>query len=71
LIAIPFWVFTREFKFIGLAVFFLLPLMHYFFYDAKNNNEYYYYYNLGLTKPKLWISTIALGFLHLVILFFV
>tara|TARA_R110002050_G_scaffold290260_1_gene443763 strand:+ start:94355 stop:94660 length:306 start_codon:yes stop_codon:yes gene_type:complete len=35
----------------------------YFYINASNKNVFYYYKNLGLTKKRLWISTLSFDLL--------
>lgn len=35
----------------------------YYFVNTNKNKEYYYYQNLGITKTKLWTTTISFDFI--------
>lgn len=37
------------------------PLFHYFAYDMRDSADYYFYGNLGLSKLKLWVGTVAVS----------
>ena len=48
----------------------IVTLVVIFYYIHKNKkNEFYYYKNLGLTKKRLWISTLTFDYILFLILF--
>tara|TARA_R110002072_G_scaffold117281_7_gene248233 strand:- start:29733 stop:29990 length:258 start_codon:yes stop_codon:yes gene_type:complete len=55
-------------KIIGIFYLMIALFVHLFSYDILNKNKYYYYFNLGISKTKLWVSTILIGFINLFIL---
>ncbi|MAX72017.1 MAG: hypothetical protein CMC76_13130 [Flavobacteriaceae bacterium] len=61
-------IFGLKLNVIGISFFTILPLLHYFFYDIKDKSEYYYYYNLGVSRNKLWLSTLVTGTINFLIL---
>ena len=48
---------------IGYSLLLVAAAIHYWVYEFRNPQQYYFYYNLGLSRFKLWLSTLGLGLL--------
>jgi hypothetical protein len=61
---------TTAINLAGISCLFYTPMFQYFIYEIRNPQEYYFYYNMGISRLKLWLSTLAMIlFIFLVILF--
>lgn len=45
----------------GIAYLIIAPAVHFYIYEIRSPQEYYFYYNLGLSKLKLWVSSVLIS----------